>query len=156
VSVLNRGGNKLDYFLSTDARLATQVVGTDVEVTATLDLRNATPTGQPQYVAGPPVGQHWEPGRYVGVIAVDVPAAATRIRIDGVAHPVTLGPDGAAQVVATELQIPAGASQRVVVRFRMPGRHGRLRVEPSARFPGISWHYGARGWEDTAAHTANW
>ena len=156
VSALNRGGNKLDYFLPIDGRLTTSRVGADTQVTATLALRNTTPSGQPRYVAGPPVGQRWEPGRYVGVVAVDVPAAATAVRIDGVEHPVAQGPDGAAQVVATEVQLAAGETRQVVVTFRLPGRHGRLRIEPSARFPGITWHYGSQGWEDSEAHTANY
>jgi hypothetical protein len=156
VSVLNRGGNKLDYFLPADGRVATRPVGPDTEVTVTLDLHNVTPAGQPHYVAGPPYGQHWEPGRYVGVVAVDVPAAARDVRIVGVDRPVAQGPDGAAQVVATGLELPAGQSQQLVVTFRMPGRHGHVVIEPSARFPGITWHHGSRSWQDFGGERANW
>ena len=82
---------------------------------------------------------------------------ATGIREDaGAEHPVAQGPDGAAQVVATEVQLAPGESRQVVVTFLMPGRHGRMRVEPSARYPGISWHYGSRAWQDSEAHTANY
>lgn len=64
VSVLNRGGNELDWFLTTGARLSTARVGSDTEVTVRLTFRNTTPSGLPRYVTGPPTGRRWAPGTY--------------------------------------------------------------------------------------------
>jgi hypothetical protein len=155
VSVLNRGGNKLDWFLTTDARLTTAAARTRTEVTLTLTFRNNTPPGLPQYLAGPPAGQRWARGTYVGLVAVDVPGWATDVRIAGVEKPPVAGRDGQAQVITTELILPAGESRDVVVSFRGP-RRARLTVEPSARVPGITWHYGARSWQDSRRRTAKW
>ncbi|MCU1377348.1 MAG: hypothetical protein JWN29_331 [Acidimicrobiales bacterium] len=156
VSVLNRGGNKLDWFLPADAELVTRPVGSDTEVTVRLRFDNRTPSGLPRYVSGPTPGQPWPPGRYVGLVTVNVPGAATDVTIDGVPRPVVAGRDGAARVVATELQLDAGASKDVTVRFRLAGPHGSLRVEPSARVPGITWRHGTKTWEDSRRRTAKW
>jgi hypothetical protein len=156
VSVLNRGGNKLDWFLPATAELLVRQAGAGTEVTVRLHLENTTPSGLPRYVVGPPYGQQWPSGRYVGLVTVDVPGAATDVVIDGVPRPMVEGPDGAARVVATELQLDAGTSSDVTVRFRLPGRHGSLRVEPSARVPGITWHFRSERWQDSGGRTANW
>jgi hypothetical protein len=156
VSVLNRGGNKLDWFLPATAELSTVPEGSATEVTVALHLRNTTPPGLPTYVAGPPFGERWPKGRYVGLVTVDVPGAATDVRIDGGAPPMVSGADGQASVIATPVSLDAGATQDVTVTFRLPGRHGSLVVEPSARFPGIAWQHGTRRWQDSEARRAKW
>lgn len=153
VSVLNRGVNKLDAFLRVDAELTTVAAGGGTDVAVRIRLRNETPDGQPRYVTGPAPGFPWEPGRYVGVLALDVPGAATGVRLEGGAV-VTAGPEGPVQVVATEVSIPKGQGTQVVVRFHLPQRHGRLAVEPSARVPGIAWRYGSGAWQDSRRRTA--
>jgi hypothetical protein len=157
VSLLNRGGNKLDWFTPIDARVTTAPAAADrtTEVTVELTVENRTPTGEPRYVAGPPFGQRWAPGTYVGVLAVDVPGLATEVRIDGV-EPVVAGKDGRAQVVAIPIEVARGDRKVVTVRFRMPPGHRELVVEPSGRQPGITWHYGTKTWKDSALRTANW
>lgn len=153
VSVLNRGGNKLDWFLRTDARLTTEAAGPGTDVTVGITLRNDVPDGQPRYVTGPPPTGDWPPGTYLGVVAVNVPGDARDIRVDG--RPVVVsGRDGPSRVVAVEVRLDRGASTTVDVRFRLPRRHGRIVVEPSARVPAMTWHYGARRWQDTDARTA--
>jgi hypothetical protein len=156
VSILNRGGNKLDWYLPVAAELSTAADGAGTEVTVALHLRNTTPKGLPRYVAGPPVGEHWPAGRYVGLLSLDVPGAATDVRIDGVEQPVVAGRDGSARVVATEIALDAGQERDVVVRFHLPGRHGSLVVEPSARVPGVTWRHGARRWQDSRRRTEKW
>jgi hypothetical protein len=157
VSLLNRGGNKLDWFTPLDARLTTSRAASNraTEVTVEITVENRAPAGEPRYVAGPPVGQRWAPGTYVGVLAVDVPGLATDVRIDGV-EPVVAGKDGRAQVVASAIEVPRGERKVVIVRFRMPPGHRDLVVEPSGRQPGITWHYGTRTWKDSARRTAKW
>jgi hypothetical protein len=121
-----------------------------------LTFHNTTPAGLPRYIAGPPAGERWAPGTYVGLLAVDVPGWATQVRIEGVDRPPVQGRDGRAQVVTAELILKPGASRELAVTFHRPGRQGRLRVEPSARVPGITWRYGARTWQDSRVQTAKW
>lgn len=156
VSLLNRGGNKLDWFLQTRGRISTAKVDSGTEVTVRLTFRNTTPAGEPSYVSGPPIGERWPPGTYVGVAAVDVPAWASGVRMSGVGATSIAGSDGPAQVVAGVLIIPRGESREVTVVFRARGLAGRLAVEPSARVPGITWRYGTRTWQDSERRTANW
>ena len=156
VSVLNRGTNKLDWFLETDGWLTTASDERDTSVTVRLTFRNTAPDGLSRYVAGPPPEERWDPGTYVGVVAVDVPGWARDVRIDGVEHPPVQGPDGRAQVIVTELHLRAGASREITVTFRSPGRRGGVTVEPSARVPGITWHHGERTWQDSRRRAAKW
>jgi hypothetical protein len=153
--VLNRGGNKLDWFTAVDGRITTAPAGDGTDVTVELTIRNQAPAGLPRYVAGPPSGQRWAPGTYVGVVALDVPAAATQVRISGARAPVA-GRDGRVQVVTSAVQLARGDEQVVSVQFHLPGRHGALGVEPSARVPGITWRYGAGTWQDTQRRTTKW
>ena len=139
VSVLNRGGNKLDWYLPVDARIATAAVSGGTDVTVHLTVRNTTPRGLPRYVTGPPSGQRWSAGTYVGLVTVDVPGAATEVRIAGTIPPVQ-GRDGSAQVISTIVELAPGQQREIDLQFHLPGRHGQLTVEPSARMPGITWH----------------
>jgi hypothetical protein len=156
VSILNRGGNKLDWFLPVDARLSTSRAGADTEVSVRLTIRNAMPAGQPQYVSGPPRPGLWPPGTYIGVVALDVPGWARHVRIAGVERPPVQGRDGRAQVITTPIRLAPGESREVLLTFRSPGHRGALVVEPSARVPPVTWHYGARTWQDSRQRAANW
>jgi hypothetical protein len=154
VSILNRGGNKLDWFLRADAQLTATPAGGGRDVRLRLRLANTTPDGQPRYVTGPPPPARWEPGLYLGVVAVNLPGAATDVVVEG-GTTVTSGPDGPTYVVAADVRIPRRRTAELVVRFHLPGRHGRLVVEPSARVPATRWHHGANSWEDSGRRTAN-
>lgn len=157
VSVLNRGGNKLDYFLDVDAELEATGDGSGTGFELRLDIDNETPEGLPTYVTGPPRHGTWPAGTYVGMVAVTLPAAAEDVSIEGPGtRRVTSGPDGPAQVVAAAIEIAAGAEQRLVVRFRMPERDGVLVVEPSARVPPTNWTYGTSSWQDNERRAAKW
>src|SRR5207237_234422 len=52
VSLLNRGGNKLDWFASLDTSLEVKRVGADSLITATVHVTNETPAGAPGYLRG--------------------------------------------------------------------------------------------------------
>ena len=153
VSVLNRGGNKLDWFLEGDARLSSRRAGTDRLVELRLRLTNTVPRGQPQYVAGPPFRQSWEPGLYVGVVAVTLPAAAGEATIDP-GPAVTEGRDGRARVIAAEVTVRPGESRDVTVRFRLPERDRWIDVEPSGRVPALRWQHAGNRWQDSARRKA--
>lgn len=156
VSVLNRGGNKLDPFLQMKADIEVAAVQNETEVTITLDLSNHVPVGEPLYVAGPHPQSGVGEGVYQGILTVTVPAAAHDGRFDGVEHLAVDGDDGPSRVLGFQFELSRGSERTVVARFRLPGRAGTLRVEPSARVPATSWRSGSKNWLDSSTRTLTW
>lgn len=156
VSVLNRGGNKLDRFLEVSSNLDLQPVAGGLDVTVEVHLVNRTPDGEPWYVAGPALGSGLAAGDYLGIVSTNVPAAAADLRIDGEPVLVARGPDGPTQVIAAPVLVPAGSDRTVVVRFRLPPGSGSLDVEPSARIPPIEWSTGDTEWRGDVVRTVAW
>ncbi|HEX3393691.1 MAG TPA: DUF4012 domain-containing protein [Acidimicrobiales bacterium] len=157
VSVLNRGGNKLDWFLHVSSDVKVRSVGPDSEVSVTMHLDNRVPDGEPTEIAGPDVHSGVSAGVYLGIVTVDLPGAARDARFDGVTNLAVVGPDGPSQVIGFQLDVPQGTQRTVVARFRLPGRRGSLRVEPSARVPAIKWTSGSTSWSDgTSAKFLTW
>jgi hypothetical protein len=156
VSVLNRSGTKLDQFLDIDATLATQRAKVGTDVTLTLRLANKTPAGLPGYVVGPYEGTGLAAGEYGGILSVNVPGSARRLRF-GSGEPMLVGgPDGDTTVIARDLRLAAGARAEVVIRFELPEGADGISVEPSARIPGVVWHHGPDTWHDGAAREVDW
>ena len=158
LSVLNRGANKLDYFLDTEAELTTERDGDGTAVTVRARFANEAPSGLPRYIGGPPglPGLDWAAGTYVGLVTLNVPGAASDLEVDGDPETFGAGVDGPTRVTGVELLLPAGEVREVVFRFRLPGTTGSLTVEPSARLPGISWRHRASSWQDNAPRVAKW
>jgi len=157
VSILNQGGNKLDWFLDVEADLAVERVAGSWEVAVTIQMRNETPAqGEPTYVQGPYPGLDLDAGEYRGLLAVSLPAAATAPQFDGVDTLTVRGPDGPSQVVGFRFDLPRGETREVVLRFRLPPHADHLDIEPSARVPSITWRYGTEEWEDSTSRVANW
>jgi uncharacterized protein DUF4012 len=155
VSLMNIGGNKLDQFVTIDGVVTARDRGGGREVTVRLEIGNEAPLGEPGYVIGPFPGTGLAAGEYRGILAVDVPGAARDARIAG-ADLVAAGPDGPDRVVATVVRIAAGERSARTVRFRLPGGAGGMRVEPSAREPGIRWRSGSVAWLDDHAKRLEW
>lgn len=157
VSVLNRGGNKLDRYLNVTADLAcAPTAEDDTECALRLDLANVTPEDEPQYIAGPHPGSGVNAGDYLGIVSVNLPGAAAESRIDGVEQLAVAGADGPSRVIGYQLVIPRNEQRQVVVRFRLPGRTGAIEIEPSARVPGIRWSSGGKNWGDGSSRTVRW
>jgi predicted transcriptional regulator len=156
VSVLNRGGNKLDYWLPSDVRLELRAVGDHTEGTVRMRLRNTTPPDEPTYVAGPHFGLPLQPGEYLGLAAITLPGTARAGRFEGVEQLAVAGADGPTRVIATEFRVERGEDRTLVVRFRLPGRHGSLRIESSAREPSVPWTFRGTRWRDDRARTVRW
>lgn len=156
VAVLNRGGNKLDRFLTVrgDIRVVPGASGAEGELR--LDVRNAVPVGEPAYVAGPEADSGLNEGDYLGLMAVSVPAAARDVWVEGDDRLAVAGRDGPSRVVASVLRLARGEARTVVVRFSLPAGPGSLRIEPSARQPGIAWTVAGRPFPDGARHTVEW
>jgi len=156
VSVLNRGGNKLDPFVDVGAALELQPARDGTEVTVRLTLANQTPAGQSGYVAGPYPGTGLAEGDYLAILAVNVPGAATDIAVGGVSRPVTSGTDGPTRVVAAPLLLPRGQRTAATVQFRLPALQRSIQVVPSARVPAIRWEAGPNRWNDDAPKVVSW
>ncbi|MCA1707273.1 MAG: DUF4012 domain-containing protein [Actinobacteria bacterium] len=155
IGLLNRGGNKLDYFQRVSSNLAVAHT-TDVSlVTVRVTLNNAVPAGEPAYVVGDDITGEGE-GAYLGILAVSVPGVAENVQIEGVDELALAGSDGPTKVVGFQLVLRRGETRTVVVRFQLPGSTGGLRVEPSARVPGIDWTAGGGTWRDSAPRLVTW
>jgi hypothetical protein len=156
VSLLNIGANKLDWFTHLDSTLTTKKSTNGWDVSVSIVIDNRTPgQGEPQYVVGPEPGSGHTPGEYLGIVAINVPAAARQVRFDGVDHLAVAGTDGRSRVVGFPLSIPRRSSRTVVLRFSLPRAVSSLRIESSARVPRIGWHYESSHWEDSAARVTN-
>ncbi|MEN3273084.1 MAG: hypothetical protein V7636_1845, partial [Actinomycetota bacterium] len=156
LSLLNIGANKLDWFTHLEATLRTAKTKDGWDVSVRIGIDNRTPAeGEPRYVVGPEPGSGHTPGEYLGILAVNVPASAYKIRFDGVDHLAVAGDDGKSRVVGFPLRLLAGSSRTVTLRFSLPSAADSLHIEPSARVPTIHWHYETSQWEDTAARATN-
>jgi hypothetical protein len=138
-AVQNMGANKLDRFVtvSTDVAIAPGVSTT--RVTATIHLSNATPGGQPDYIAGNGVGGE-PPYTYRAYVTLTMPVSAQKISVDRRTVAQVSGADGPTRVVAVLRDVPAGRSATVVVTFELPVAHGHLQIESSARVPAATMH----------------
>lgn len=153
LAIDNRGGNKMDPFLKVRAELTVNSVGESAEATLRVDVTNATPTGQPTYVAGPFPGSGLAEGVYPGLVVVDLPAVTDRASIDGVEQLAVAGRDGPVIAIGDAFLLGRGESRSWTIRFRLAKPHGRIRVEPSARVPPTTWRYQSSEWSDGVART---
>jgi hypothetical protein len=156
VSVVNRGGNKLDYFLEVAAELNFMPGAKDTDCTLRLLLRNRVPPDQPRYIAGPHRLSGVGKGVYLGILAATLPGTARNSRIDGVDRLAVAGPDGPTRVIGFQLTVPPGESRTVTIRFVLPGQRGSVTVEPSARLPAIQWTSAGKRWSDEGSHRLSW
>jgi hypothetical protein len=155
-AVLNRGGNKLDQYLSARADMRLRRSGGHTDATITLRLRNDAPLNEIPYIIGPHFGTGLRPGDYLGIVAFTLPGSATDGRLDGADALAVAGPDGPTRVIGSEVLIPAGTTRTLVVHFRLGPSHRTLRVEPSARVPATEWRFGDRTWRDTDGKAVVW
>lgn len=156
VAVVNRGANKLDQYLPVHVAVATAPSGSGTSVTLTTTLKNVTPSGLSQYIAGPYPGVPVDYGGYTGLIAVNLPAAASKITMTGAGPLAAKSAEGATWLVAAPVTIPQGASATVVVTFHLPGSHGTMHLVPSARIPAEQWSAGGSSFDDSTSRAINW
>ncbi len=156
VSVLNRGGNKVDQYLHTDVTFepTTSKAGTDVRMQ--VKLSNTAPANDPQYILGPFPGTILRAGDYYGILAVTVPGAASNVRIDNGAPLVAAGSDGPTRVVATYVGVPRGDEKTLTVQFSLPPGLRSVAVESSARIPGERWRAANLQWVDSGVQVVSW
>ncbi len=158
VGLLNVGGNKLDQFVDVDATLAvTPLPGGAHEATITMRVTNAAPSGLPSYVGGPYPGSGLSAGEYRGILAVNAPGGGTLPSFQGLSPRLVAGVDGPTKVSAAGyLDIPAKTERNITVRFQLPPGYSSLEIEPSARIPPITWHFGNTTWQDLRPDRVAW
>lgn len=142
VNVLNRGGGrgggKLDPHLEVRAELDVgEAAGGERDVVVDVRVRNLVEPGTVTYAENPDAPDV-RFGVYEGILAVNVPGAAGKLRIDG-AEPLALGDDGPTRVVATRFELQPSTDVSFSVRFTLPSELRSLRIEPSGRVPAITW-----------------
>jgi hypothetical protein len=80
-------------------------------------------------------------GEYRGILAVNLPGYASVPHVDGSPPLDALGAEGPTWVIAAPVDVKAGQTQRVVVRFTLPQVSGQIRVLPTARLTPVTWTY---------------
>jgi Protein of unknown function (DUF4012) len=158
--IINRGGNKLDQYLSENVSLQLTRRGNQTDGSLTMTFSNHTPPGQSPFIAGPFPGLGTSYGEYVGIATVNLPGYTRDISSPSASSIVTSGPEGPTNLEGVSLNILQGATQHVTFNFVLPEVHGSMTVVPSARIPAATWHVvGATGsptFDDAAPHTITW
>jgi hypothetical protein len=155
VSVINRGANKLDTFLEVDAELEFEPVTEGQQVTLTVTLDNRASSSFPPYVLGPAPSLGYDPGTYSGLLAVTLPGAASNPAFRESASAATSGPDGPGRVISVFVEVGPGEQLVHHISFGLPSTVTSVRVEPSARVPGINWTSTGLDWIDAANTTVD-
>jgi len=148
LALLNRGGNKLDPYMTVTADL--DVEGVEAgrrRVTVEVNMRNDAPEWLPPYVAGPVEGSGGVAGEYVGILALSVPKSATEPTTSANGWAV-IGEDGPTRVIGSNVAIPRGTSLTVTFGFELPEWEDELVVVPGAREPATSWTAGQMRWTE--------
>ena len=152
VSLQNESSNKLDWFMRTKSAVT---VGADSAggrvVTVAVTIWSEVPDGQPRYVTGSAL-RTVEYGDYVGYLTLHVPGNAAGLRIEDSSPVIVSGHDGPSQVIGRLVLVPRNTTTTVTFTFTLPSTNGVMRVEPSARYPSITWTDGSATWMDDKAH----
>ncbi len=157
LAVQNRSGNKLDQFLPVQARLQHRPVAGGSEVTVKIHIENQTPTeGLNEYVEGPYPFSDFTAGEYRGILSVNIPGVSRDIHLEGGTKNVVAGPDGPTRVIGTEMQLFRGEKKDFVLRFTVPTGYEHVTIEPSARYPAVTWAADGQTWQDNSARTISW
>lgn len=148
LSMINRGGNKLDPLLGIHADLSVREADGNRRLSVTISIDNTTPEGLPTYVAGPHPNSDLAAGDYLGILALTLPGGAGNIEVSGTPAGF-VGEDGATRVVTTTVMIPRGGTSQSVIEFDLPDSWETIVVQPSARIPATSWTAGLLQWPDS-------
>ncbi len=155
-NVINRGGNKLDQYLSVSNSLHLVSHADSTSATLTVNLANRTPPGQVEYIAGPNPDLDTHYGEYVGIVNVNLPGDTRDLSIGPGESAVTSGPEGPTLLVGVSVDLLPGASRQVTFHFTLPGAHGTMTVMPSARIPPETWTLNGETFDDAAPRNISW
>ena len=153
VSTVNRGANKLDWFMDLEAKLSSRSTAHGLEVTVDLSVENQAPELEPKYIAGPEgTFGAAAPGDWAGYLTLHLPGAARGGRFNGIDELVAAGASGPGRLVAVRIDVPRGTSERLTARFTVPA-DTPLVIEPSARVRPLRWRHGDERWADDERRT---
>ncbi len=158
--IINRGGNKLDQYLSENVSLHLTPRGNQTDGSLTMTFSNHTPPGQSPFIAGPYPGLGTTYGEYVGIATVNLPGYARDISSPSASSVVASGAEGPTILEGATIDILEGATQHITFNFVLPEAHGSMAVVPSARIPAATWQVvdatGSTTFDDAAPHTISW
>jgi hypothetical protein len=143
VSVLNRGGNKLDWFLRVEADAQVRRSDRGDEVVVRVAVHNRTEQGEPAYIAGPHATLDVPYGTYRGLVEVVLPRGTSGARFDGFESYAASGVEDGFPVVAVPVELAPGESATFTARGDLRGPLVPELV-PSARVPDV-WSPGDDG-----------
>ena len=155
-AVINRGGNKLDQYLAVTANLQRIRQAHSTAATLSVRLQNEAPKTGPSYIEGPYPGLGTQPGEYVGILAVNLPAGSTDAHAEGYQTLAASGPEGPTLLLAAPIDIKLGQTLNVNVTFDLPNNYGAVNVVPTARVPPVNWNAGSSQFNDGAPHHLTW
>jgi Protein of unknown function (DUF4012) len=152
VNLQNVASNKLDWFARLSSSFSVErLANGDQHVTVQVTIVNNVPDGEPAYVAGPSsAARHY--GQYVGYLTLHVPGAATDVHLGSASPVIVSGPDGPTRLIGQIVAIEKDQTYKVTFHFTLSAGTSVVRVEPSARFPSVSWTAGDDQWIDDRAH----
>ncbi len=154
LAVQNRAGNKLDQFVPVQAALEHRSVPIGTAVTVRIHIENQTPhQGLNAFVEGPYPFSGFAVGEYRGILSVNIPGVSRDISLDGGSKVVVAGPDGPTRVIGTEIQLLRDAKKDYVLKFTVPRGYEHVTIEPSARYPAVTWSADGQTWQDDSART---
>jgi Protein of unknown function (DUF4012) len=154
--VINRGGNKLDQYLTVSNTLHLNPHGGHTTATLTVTLANHTPPGQVAYIAGPYPGLGTKYGEYLGIVTVNLPNDVSDLSLGAGESAVVDGPEGPTLVVGVTVDLLPGATQQVSFNFTLPTKQGKMTVVPSTRIPPETWNVDGATFTDETSHTIRW
>lgn len=158
--IINRGGNKLDQYLTENVSLKLTAQGAETAGTLTMKFSNNTPPGQSPFIAGPFPGLGTQYGEYVGIATVNLPGYARDITSPSNASVVASGAEGPTVLEGANLDILQGATKSITFNFVLPEAHGSMTVLPSARIGPAGWHVvdpaGELSFQDAQPTTITW
>lgn len=141
LSVLSRGGNKLDQFLDVRATMTWGPVPGEPDLrrmNVEVQIANTAPERLPRYIEGPYPGLDLQPGEYRGVLALTVPGGAGNPTMTGAELSLS-GDDGPARTIGGQVQLQRGTTSTVTITFDLPREWEEITVLPSARVPHTRW-----------------
>jgi hypothetical protein len=152
LSLINRGGTKLDPYIDVRAEMTAVTEGERRRVTVTVDLDNSAPEFLPRYVEGPYPGIDAVAGEYIGILSLSVPKSATEPATSANGFAV-VGEDGPTRVIGANVAIPRGEQRQVSISFDLPATQETVQVVSGARIPATRWTAGAKEWTERRPRT---
>jgi hypothetical protein len=154
LSMVNRSGVKLDWWMRMTAELTIEPAGDHYEAVLDVAITNrAPPSGEPGYVVGPYPGSGLERGEYLGLVTLNLPSNATNSRFDDVDPLAVAGADGDNRTIAGWVHVAQGTTTHLVARFELPAAMVELVIEPSGRAIPTTWTYDGTEWKDRERRT---